>query len=298
MNPQVCAVVLNWNGLPFIEETLHALVNQDYENFRILFVDNGSEDGSALYVKNAFPNIKIITFNDNTGFDIPNNVAMKQALSEGADYLLLINNDVIVEPNTVSELIKAGESDSRIGALGSVQIKYDDPSQVVSAGGDIDWKRCIVLHHKFRPFENQEVHFLSGAIFMVKRSVVERVGMLDEEFYFYGEDADWSTRIIKHGYKIVCVAAAFVRHHVEASSHQDIAFKIYHMTRTRLLLMRKHASLGQWLYFLPFFIRNTIFGDFIHLYHRNQKAESFAIIHAVVDYFMNRVRPLYAHPCA
>lgn len=294
-HPNVYAIVLNWNGLSFLRESMEALLNQDYDELHVLFVDNGSSDGSAAFIRDNFPKVEIIAFEKNRGFEIPNNIAMGQAISQGADYILLLNNDVVLERNAISELVQAGESDPNIGALGSVQLRYSDPSQVVSAGGTIDWKRCIIRFNQIMPQRNQEVQFMSGAVFMVKRSVIDRVGMLDEEYYFYGEDADWSTRIIRHGYKIVCVATSIARHHVEGSS-RNWAFRIYHLTRTRFILMSKHARFNDWLYFIPFFIKNSLFGHFIYLYSRGNKAEGYAIFHAIVDFFLHRVRPSYAQP--
>jgi GT2 family glycosyltransferase len=130
---------------------------------------------------------------------------------------------------------------------------------------------------------------------MIKRQVIEQIGMLDEDYYFYGEDIDWSTRILRNRYKLVCVASSMVRHHAQGSS-SDTAFRIYHMTRTRLILMYKHARIKDWLYFVPFFIKNTIIGDLLWLIRQDRKSDAKAIISAIVDFFKHRMRSTYAEP--
>jgi GT2 family glycosyltransferase len=295
MNPQVTAIILNWNGMSFIHECIDSFQKQNYQNLRVIFVDNGSTDNSLDYVRNHFPWVEMILLHKNQGFEIPNNLAMKIALSGGADYIFLANNDIILEENAISELVKIGESSKSIGALGPVQVRYDDPTNVISAGGDFDWKRGILIHYKDKPLHNNEVCFLSGAAFIIKKQVIECVGMLDEDYYFYGEDVDLSTRIIKNRYKLVCVTSSIVRHHAEGSS-SETAFRIYHMTRTRLILMHKHASITNWLYFVPFFIKNTVIGDLLWLIRQDRKSDATAIINAIIDFFKHRMRSTYAEP--
>lgn len=292
---KVTAIVLNWNGMKYIDECLGSLQGQNHHPLTVIFVDNGSSDGSQYHVRKHFPWVETIVLDKNQGFDVPNNLAMKRALSEGADYLLLVNNDVVLEPNAISELVEAGERDPSIGALGSVQLKYSDPTQVISAGGSFDWKRGIVVQCENRPVVNREVRFLSGAVFMLKKTVAERVGMLDEDYYFYGEDVDLSTRIMKHQYKLVCVASSIVRHHVRGSTAKS-PFHVYHITRARWILMRKHASLFDWLYFIPFYVKNSILGECRWYLRHGYKDEARAMIWAIMDSFRNRLRSTYSGP--
>jgi GT2 family glycosyltransferase len=297
MNARVYALILNWNGRPYLRECLDSLYGQDYDNLKVIFVDNGSTDGSVPYVRECFPQTEIMAFEKNEGYEVPNNRAIKRALSGGADYIFLLNNDLVFDPACVSALVNKGERDEHIGALCPVQLKYNDPATVISAGGDFDWMRAIVLHHKEKPQVDQEVGFISGAAFMVKRKVMETVGLLDEDYYFYGEDVDLSIRIRRHGYKLVCVASATVRHHVEGSS-KDTAFRIYHLNRTRLILMHKHASFINRLYFMLFFVKNTLLGDWLSLFCRGRRVDAKAIIHAIRDSTGHHIRSEYAEPHA
>jgi len=220
---------------------------------------------------------------------------MKIALSDGCDYLFLANNDIVLEPTTLAELVDAGESTPDVGAVGPVQLRYEDPTKVISAGGEVDWRRCLVKHYKTKPLLNREVEFLSGAAFLIKAVAVQRLGFLDESYYFYGEDVDLSTRLRRNHYQLVCVASAVIKHHVEGSSH-DSAFRIYHMTRTRFILMQKHASFLDWLYFIPFFAKNGILGQYISLVHQGHWANANAIPRAILDFLCQRISPVYAEP--
>jgi GT2 family glycosyltransferase len=297
MNKKVTAVILNWNGMSFLHECLDSFQKQNYKNLRVICVDNGSVDNSVDYVRSHFPWVEMILLKKNKGFEIPNNIAIKYALSGGADYIFLANNDIILEENVISELIKIGESSQCIGALGPVQVRYDDPTSVISAGGDYDWKRGILIQYKDKPLHNSEVCFLSGAAFMIKKQVIECVGLLDENYYFYGEDVDWSTRIIKNRYKLVCVTSSVVKHHVGGSSSQTL-FQTYHMTRSRLILMQKHASLLNLLYFIPFFIKNTIFGDLLLLLKKDIDANAKARVNAIIDFLKHDISVKYQEPIA
>jgi len=295
MYKKIAVIILNWNGMAFLFACLGSLLKQDYPNLEIILVDNGSTDGSQVYVQGNFPSVRTILLDNNLGFDVPNNMAMKEAVSSGANYLFLVNNDVILASDAVSKLIHAGESDPTIGALGPVQLKYGDPTQIVSAGGYYDWKRGIVVQNEAKPSHNREVKFLSGAALMLKKTVLEKVGMLDEEYYFYGEDVDLCTRIINHGFKLVCVASSIVEHHVRGSTAKS-PFHTYHITRTRWILMRKHASLFAWLYFIPFFVKNSLLGEFLWNYRHNLHDENRAMMRAIRDSFMHRISAAYLEP--
>ncbi len=295
MDKTVTAIILNWNGMSFIPECLESLLKQDYPNLCVTFVDNGSTDGSQDYVQRHFPTVKTIYLKKNHGFDIPNNIAMKEAIASGANYLFLLNNDVVLESDAISKLICAGERNPTIGALGPVQLKYGDSTQVVSAGGYFDWKRGIVVQHEKKPLINKEVTFLSGAALMLKVNVIRQVGILDQEYYFYGEDVDLCTRIVKKGYKLVCVASSIVKHHVRGSTAKS-PFHTYHITRTRWMLMRKHANISAWLYFIPFYVKNSILGEYLWNRRHNHHDENRAMMQAIWDSFQNRVRADYLEP--
>jgi len=295
MNKKVSAIVINWNGMAFIKECLESLQKQIYNNIRVIFIDNGSTDDSVEYSKQNFPWADLILFNTNQGFEIPNNIAIQKALADGADYILLLNNDLVLAPNAVSELVAAGERDPTVGALGPVQVRYDNPAKVISAGGYYDWMRGMVVQNEDLPSLNNEVDFLSGAALMVKKVVLEQVGMLDEDYYFYGEDVDFCKRIKQNGYKLLCVASSIVRHHV-GGSRSDSSFHIYHITRSRFILMKRYAPLYNWLYFLPFFIKNSICGEVWWYLRNNRNNEAKAMMKAVMDSFSNHIRLEFLQP--
>jgi len=212
MPPLVYVIILNYNGQRWLPDCLSTLAETRYENFRVVVVDNASSDGSLEIVKERFRGVEVIANRANLGFSEGNNVGIRAALQNGADYVVLLNPDTKVEPGCLSALIAVGESDARIGILGAVQLEYD--------GGDFnDWTKTAAREHleELRRIETARSYipmsWVEGACFAVKRSVLEEVGLLDPIFFSFYEEIDLCRRAICQEYKVVLVPRSRIRHY-------------------------------------------------------------------------------------
>jgi len=244
MAPTVAVVVLNWNGR---RDTLACLASLSQLNCPVvrIVVDNGSTDGSVSSIRKEFPSVIVIEIPQNLGYTGGNNVGLERALAEGVDYVLLLNNDTKVAPDLVRLLVDAAEKDPSVGIAGPTIYYYDDPETIWSAGGAIDWDRgstsMVGLNERDEgqfSIASREVNFVTGCAMLVKRSVLEKVGLLDDRFFAYYEDAEWCVRARRAGFKIVHVPTAKVWHKISPEAQTDSPTVLYYMARNRLLFLR------------------------------------------------------------
>ncbi len=212
MSPLVYVIVLNYNGRRWLPHCLSTLAETRYENFRVIVVDNASSDDSLEFAGEQFPGVEVIANRTNLGFSEGNNVGVRAALRNDADYVVLLNPDTKVEPEWLGALIAVGESDPRIGILGAVQLEYD--------GDDFnDWTKMAAREHldELRRLESARSYipmaWVEGACFAVKRSVLEEVGLLDPIFFSFYEEIDLCRRAICQEYKVVLVPRSQIRHY-------------------------------------------------------------------------------------
>jgi hypothetical protein len=247
--PKVFIVVLNYNGGELIENCLKSLQEVEYSNLHILVVDNNSSDDSVVMIEEKFPKLKIIKNKKNSGFAEGNNVGIKFALKNEADYVLLLNQDTEVEPNFLSELIKEGEKDPKLGLL-SPLIFWKKTEKVWFSGGKISWWNMKTFH-KFDLIEGDdlETSFLTGCSLLIKKAVLEKIGLLDDDFFLYWEDVDYSVRAKKAGFKIQVVSKSII-YHFEASSELN-KNKVYWLVLSGLIFFKKNTPgiLKPWIWF-------------------------------------------------
>lgn len=248
MNPKVSIIVLNWNGCRDTIECLESLRKVTYPNYEVIVVDNGSTDGSEKVIKERFPDILVLQTGENTGYAKGNNFGIRHALKNGADYVLLLNNDTVVDPEFVIELVKVAESDKSIGILSSKIYFYDRATTLWFAGGKFSlrtgWSKHIGYGKKDTGQFNEirEIDRACGCAMMVTRKLCEEMGLMDEDYFCYCEETDWSLRAKKMGYKIVYVPSSKVWHKVSSSTQgMKSARYIYFSVRNTLRCLEKNA---------------------------------------------------------
>ena len=258
--PKVVIVVLNWNGKCVTAECLASLKEVDYSNYEILLVDNGSTDRSQEYFRAHYPEITLLENEMNLGFAEGNNVGIRYAMNGQADYVLLLNNDTLVHPKFLSKLVRVAGRDSRIGFVGPKIYYHDWSGQrdvIAFAGGCVNlWigkARNIGEDEKDRgQYEDtKEVDYLQGSCLMVKREVIQRIGLLDSTFFAYWEEIDWCVRGRHAGYASLFIPNAKIWHKVAASSG-GLPSR-YYQTRNLFWFMKKRATRKQYLSFLLYF---------------------------------------------
>jgi GT2 family glycosyltransferase len=252
--PLVYVIVLSWNGKKDTLECLASLQQLTYPNARIIVVDNSSSDGTGDAIRSAFPNIELIVNNSNLRFAGGNNVGIRQSLEGGAEYVLMLNNDTVVDPEFLGRLVEAAESGRKIGIVGPKIYYFDDPKRIWFAGGLIKWWRGRVTHIGIREVDNgeydvtTEVDYITGCCMLIKREVIETIGMLDERYYIYGEDVDLCVRALRSGYKSVYVPSSRVWHKLSVSTKGHLSwFKNWNKLKSQLRLMARYARWYHWL---------------------------------------------------
>jgi GT2 family glycosyltransferase len=269
-SPLIYVVIVNWNRANDTIECLNALARSDYSNYRLLIVDNGSTDGSPDAIKAAFPAAEVIANRDNLGFARANNIGIEHALQQGADYILLLNNDTLVDERLLTELVAVGESNPQIGMLVPKIYYHGGSGRLWSAGAQ--WRRfpprvtIIGLGREDGPAYSiqREVDYATGCAMLVKREGFERVGMFDPAFFMYHEDYDFSARVRRGGYRIVYVPQAVMWHKVSASTGEESPLKWYYLGKYVAPFYLKHCRpprLSLALFALWVLARETVKGN-------------------------------------
>lgn len=249
MQKKVYIITLNWNNEEDTIECIRSLEKISYKNYKIIVVDNGSEEESVLKIKKQYSEICIINNKKNLGFAGGNNIGIKYAINSEADYVLLINNDTTVEENFLSELIDVGESDKKIGVLGSKICYYNEPKIIWSAGGNVNWLKNKGVHIGLNKIDKgqydkiKEADYLTGCCLLIKREVIEKIGALSEDYFLYYEDTDFALRAKSAGYKSVYVPSAKIYHKVSRSTKPGSSSYIYYHTRNGLVMAKRTGSL-------------------------------------------------------
>jgi GT2 family glycosyltransferase/glycosyltransferase involved in cell wall biosynthesis len=294
--PQVAIIVLNWNGLNDTLGCLESLDQLNYQGYEVVVVDNGSTDGSVPVIRERFPGVTIIENGENLGYSGGNNVGLRYAIAQGADYALLLNNDTIVDPTFLRILVDAAETDPLIGMAGPTIYYHEHPDVIWSAGGAIDWQRgstwMVGLDERDEGqfgAEPRAVDFVTGCAMLVRRTVMEQVGLLDERFFAYYEETEWCVRAARAGYKILHVPPAWMWHKISPSTRADSPLVHYYMTRNRLLFLKTtRAGLRAWWHTLIAEYLRTLVSWSVRPKWRCKQAQRKAMLQAISDAWRRR----------
>lgn len=252
------AVVLNWNGWEDTAACVQSLRKATYPSLEVLIVDNGSTDGSADRLRERFPGHPIIATGENLGYAGGNNVGIRYWLDRRMNYILILNNDTLVDPSFLEPMVSAMQDDSSLGLIGPLILYQSDPNTVQCVGLDVNISLGTV-----RSFGDGEqnrgqyqglrrVQFLGGTCLLVRSEVFEKVGLLDETFFMYAEEVEFLVRASRAGYHAAVAGSSKICHKSKASTNKVHGLFLYYITRNRVLLGRRIASWTQWLIFVVF----------------------------------------------
>lgn len=257
--PKILIIILNYNGWDDTKECLESLNKVEYENFEVILIDNGSAE-KPPEIGGQFSNLKITqVFNDkNLGFAGGNNQGIKMALQKGAEYILLLNNDTLVEPDFLAKLVEVSKKDGgKIGIVGPLML-YPDKKIIWSAGGKItsDYKGELIGYNQSDEgqFKNPaHVEYISGTCLLIKKAVIEKIGLISEDYFLYYEDVDWCTRARATGYECLLVPEARIYHKVSKSTQEFSYPYIYYHVRNNLLFASRFGP-GIMVFFMSIWI--------------------------------------------
>lgn len=250
-DPSVAIILVNWNGLEFTQACLASLRKVDYLNFKVILVDNGSENQEGLKIHQAFPEIHLIQNKKNLGFAGGNNTGIRFALEQGYSHFLLLNNDTEVRPDFLDEMMLKFLQNPNLGIVQPIIVFLHDHKIIWSAGGKfIPWLgRAVTLgdHEPIADYSNsnQELDWATGCCFLITREAILKSGLLNDTYFTYFEDVEWSLRVKKAGFGIGLAEKALVYHEAGASSKKKHAEGtlsprvFYYHVRNQIFLLRQ-----------------------------------------------------------
>ncbi len=261
----VCIVILNWNGCHDTLECLASLRKANHASVHVIVVDNASTDGSPKSIRQEYPDVELVENKINHGFAGGNNIGIQKAMERGVEFILLLNNDTIVDVNFLDELMPFAARHSSVDIFGPKVLSYQHPDRIWFAGPKRSWiygRRIEAGHRGFGDIDSgqydkaEEVGFISGCAMLLRRTLVERIGLLDPEYFAYFEDIDYCLRAKDSGCKLLYVPQARVWHKAATSSSDGRSYSAlttYLGVRNRLLFMSKRGGGIGWILFLPAF---------------------------------------------
>ncbi|WP_295084242.1 glycosyltransferase family 2 protein [Ruminococcus sp.] len=219
---KVSIVLVNYNGDSDTLDCIKSLNKVKYENVEIIVVDNASKTQIELE-KRVPDDVVFIKSKENLGFSGGNNLGIKYAIDHGADYVILLNNDTVVNDSFIYELLCSAKRHKNAGLITGKIYFYSQPKHIWYAGGYMNLERARI--HHFHSTEEDTFHdeekrvsFATGCLMMIHKSVIDKIGMLDEAYFMYAEDAEYCARIQKNKYEIWYNPNAIIYHKVSRSS--------------------------------------------------------------------------------
>ena len=245
MQDKVCIVVLNWNSWTDTSACLTSLQRLRFERYNVVVVDNGSTDDSVTRLLDIFPSITLLETGKNLGFAGGCNVGIRRALSEGADFVWLLNNDTTVDPEALTFMVEAAKQDSRIGAVGSAIYDMHEPRELqVWGGGRINFLLGRTRHF-LKPVPDRRIHYITGASLLLRAPALESLGLLDDGFFFSWEDADLGMRLRRAQWKLAVAGESKVWHKQTASLRGSNTVLDTYFNQAASRFFRKHALVPQ-----------------------------------------------------
>ena len=255
---KLSVIIVNYNVQYFLENCLNSVFSSSKEiDFEVFVVDNNSVDGSLKMLEEKFPQVKVIANKDNRGFSVANNQAIKEAKG---DYVLLLNPDTVVEENTFKVCCNFMDLHPKSGGLGVKMLdgkgnflpesKRGLPTPAVAFYKIFGLSALFPKSEKFGQYhlghlskeENHQIEILSGAFMMMRKSVLDEIGLLDENFFMYGEDIDLSYRITQAGYTNHYLADTQIIHYKGESTKKSSINYVFVFYRAMAIFAKKHFS--------------------------------------------------------
>ncbi len=258
--PKVSVIIVNYNGLDYLEPCLTSVLAQDYPNYQVVMVDNGSTDGSAEFVEHRFPEIKVVRTGVNLGFGCACNLGAQadRAFPTRGKYLAFLNPDTIVEPDWLGPLVQALEYDAEVGLATAKILLHSQPGRINTCGNEIHFAGFPACRGWMLPSSEitstEDVFSVSGAAFVIQRIVFDKIGGFDGRFFLYLEDNDLSWRARLAGYRSICVPDSLVYHRYDPHFYQEkstSACKFFYLERNRYVMLFKNLYRRTLLFLLP-----------------------------------------------
>jgi GT2 family glycosyltransferase len=283
LNPRCTVIVLNFNGEHLLPACLDSLAQQTNADIETVVVDNASTDGSAALVAQKYPWVRFLALDKNCGFSKANNIALRDAIDRGSDYALLLNNDTYAASDFISEMLAVIQGDPRIGAVCPKIYFAHQPDMLWYAGGDFSLWTGMPRHRGWKEIDrgqydnDLEITQGTGCAMLVRCGALADVGLLDEQFWTYAEDLDWSVRFLERGYRLGFAPKARLWHldgatNVKSLGSGSAAIRQFLSTRNMVFVARKHVRWWQLpTYVLGFMVNHVAFYTALRVWRHDSK---------------------------
>ncbi|MCX7927437.1 MAG: glycosyltransferase family 2 protein [Candidatus Omnitrophica bacterium] len=278
----VSVIIINYNGCDLLKECLSSVTAQSYAPIEIIVVDNGSVDSSVEFLRNNYPQVKLILNKENLGFAEAANQGILKAKGE---FIALLNNDACADPHWISSLVKVMLENPQIGSCASKLINYND-HKIIDAVGLLLHRAGFAKSRAHQQVDSgqfdiiEEVFACHGAAAFYRKKMLEEIGLFDADYFAYNEEFDLGLRAQLAGFRCLYVPQAVVYHQGgKTRAKQDEEFRLYHMERNRLWTIFKDWPIGFFFFCFPYFLKYEL-EILLNLNKYNKKA----VIKARIDF--------------
>lgn len=244
-DPYVITIILNYNNIVDTVETLKSVNQMSYKKNSQLLIENSSKKEVIETIRSQYPTLEIIENGKNMGYAGGNNVGIKRAIEKGADYIFLLNNDVILEKDALERLIAAMESMPNCAACQPLVTYFDNPDIIWSAGTEMyfGYPRLFEKSKKIQQIDVQEPPFgLVGCAILFRTEALKKIGFFDESLFLLQEETDWCMRAMKMGFHLMVVNSAVAYHKVSLTLGSFSRKYLYYIGRNWLLVGKRNCS--------------------------------------------------------
>jgi GT2 family glycosyltransferase len=261
----------------------------DYPDYELIIIDNGSTDDSVTVLSRECPSARLFVNDRNLGFAGGNNVGIRYALDNEADCILLLNNDTEVDPRFLSGLVEASEADPEVGIAGSKIYYFSEPKRLWYAGGSVNLWKGDAHHIGENELDagqydgTKDTDYISGCAMLIKRKVLDDIGLMDESMFLYYEDSDYCLRARRRGYRIVYVPTSIVYHKVSSTTGTVKDLQLFYGTRNMLRFEKRNAGPLRLLVFLPYYFGKFIAYNAVVAFARGHPARAKVILKAAYE---------------
>ncbi len=274
-SPKVVVLILSYDGKYLLEDSVGSYLENNYDNYEVVVIDNGSVDGTKAYVEETFPRAKVIRLEQNRGYSGGFNFGLEYAFGEAqASYVLITNNDVKVDENIISELVKTAESHERVGYVTGKAYYYDHPDTLQTVGkyeDPVKWNGEHIGGQEVDQGQHDTVAercFIDDIFMLVSRELYEETGGYDTNFFFQAEEYDWQARGKALGYRIMYTPGAKLWHKESMTVGKKSAFKAYCDARNPMLVILKYKSPAYFRRYFWSLFRRTVKGFLVNIKQR------------------------------
>ncbi len=283
--PSISVIILNYNGHHLLSECLDSLRKQIFRDFELIFVDNGSTDRSVVFVKENYPEVKVIENRENLGFGEGNNAGMRAAQGK---YIALLNNDTVTDTEWLQRLFEAAERSPRTFGMWASKIRFYDKQDTIDTAGHLMYPdgqnigRGRGERDEGQYDREEEVFFPSGCAALYSKNMLDEIGHFDADFFAYGDDTELGLRARLAGWKCLFVPASVVYHKYSATAGRYSAFKIFLIERNRIWVLVKYFPF-RYIILSPFYTVIRLSWHLVAAFRREGAAGRFTELFSLAD---------------